>query len=161
MSRAPAVMVWMMLFATLAAGCTTASGGRSEPPASTTSGAGVGETCRAPDEPGCNPCCEQGEGGGCTVKRWAPGPTSSAEENAVEPWYNENSFEERCPDQCRACARCSKRDEQELKQLGTRPECDCTQPPGVDACFTPGSCGCYCDRLNRLGRACPELMPRR
>ncbi|HVR18056.1 MAG TPA: hypothetical protein VMS65_00120 [Polyangiaceae bacterium] len=28
-----------------------------------------------------------------------------------------------------------------------RLDCDCTEPPGVDPCHDPTSCGCYCERL--------------
>ena len=41
--------------------------------------------------------------------------------------------------QCEVC--------EESLNLVCRFDCDCSEPPGVDPCHAPSSCGCYCERL--------------
>ncbi len=120
------------------------------------------DACRAPTEPGCNPCCEAKSNGSCVIKTWNTAGVPEKELVGVTPWYNSDEFKDgACPSQCRPCARCSQQAAQELQKLGARPECDCSKPPGLDACMNPESCGCYCSMLKRLSEACPELAPRR
>lgn len=123
---------------------------------------GPNAPCWAPDEPGCNPCCEMAPDGSCTVRSWEPGPDLSSVSH-VQPWYNglANQPKGSCPANCRPCARCTRRDEWDFRQLRTRTDCDCTQPPGVDACRDPSSCGCYCKRWKRFSEICPELIEHR
>lgn len=110
--------------------------------------------CAAPDEAGCLTCCVQSEDADyCEQRTW----TGDAEAIA-EPWYNNRkALNGACPADCPPCASCSKRQAQELAALVVPAECDCTQPPEIDACFAPNSCGCLCDRLNRLEAACLDV----
>jgi hypothetical protein len=86
------------------------------------------------------------------VRRWESGGVQG-----VEPWYNVTGFEKSCPSGCQPCASCSKRDEKELRAL-VRPEgCDCSKDPGIDPCFSPRSCGCYCERYTYLSKQCPHV----
>jgi hypothetical protein len=37
-------------------------------------------------------------------------------------------------------------------------DCDCDDAEiGVDPCFSPGSCECFCMRLRNVQRVCPQL----
>jgi hypothetical protein len=112
------------------------------------------EGCRAPDQDGCNPCCDaSAEEGACHKREWAGGGVTH-----IDPWYNKVSrIEGGCPEGCSACASCSKRAEEQFRRLVARPDCDCSEDPGVDPCFRPGSCGCYCVRFKDLSSACPQL----
>ena len=114
--------------------------------------------CWAPEEPGCNPCCVIAPNGSCTARSWEPGPELPPMSH-VQPWYNVSA--RGCPARCRPCARCTRRDEWEFRQLRTRTECDCTQPPGIDPCISPNSCECYCKGMNHLAEICPELSEHR
>ena len=151
-------------------GCQSKPFEKQQPGASSTLPAQVGSApipedphaCRAPMEPECNPCCEPQADGFCIVRSWSSGPLTDPELSEVTPWYNATVLQkEACSSQCKPCARCTQRDASELQRLGTRPECDCTQPPSIDPCMTPGECGCYCSSLIRLTQACPELAPKR
>lgn len=62
-----------------------------------------------------------------------------------------------CDPACRPCAPCSLAQEQALRALPERPECDCSLPPGVDPCHSPTSCGCWCEQITRLKEACPGV----
>ncbi len=44
-----------------------------------------------------------------------------------------------------------------LLNLPERPECDCSVDPGIDPCFGPGSCGCWCQRIVTLKEICPGV----
>jgi hypothetical protein len=59
---------------------------------------------------------------------------------------------------CAACAQCSRREEEQLRALTPRSECDCTRDPGVDPCIHPTGCGCYCETLKYLKESCPEVV---
>jgi len=147
------VLTWAALV--LGVGC-RAEQPATEEPVQTDLGSTAADACRAPDEPGCNPCCIPQSNGTCRVLSW-DGDTSRPD-SGVDPWFNVQSNQESCPGECRACARCTERHELELQQLGQRPECDCTQPIGADPCFS-GGCECYCYRLKELTQHCPDLVP--
>lgn len=103
--------------------------------------------CRAPSEPGCATCCYQGRGY-CTELSASSG----------SDWYNVSTAHGTvCPADCARCAPCSISREQQARDLVCRPECDCSRDPGIDPCFTPSGCGCYCVRRASLRTECPEL----
>lgn len=112
--------------------------------------------CRAPDEPGCASCCYGAPGdGSCTRRSWAPG---GAGVSSVKPWYNAAEFlAQSCPADCLPCASCLAREEEELCQLLAMPRaCDCAHTEiGIDPCFHPESCACYCERLALATQSCP------
>ncbi len=109
--------------------------------------------CRSPTQQGCELCC-QPSGADCVLRSWR-GEGSSSD---VTPWYNVTAFDNApCPDSCARCAQCTDRDQRDLEALGSRPECDCSQPPGLDPCFSPAGCACYCERHVALSKACPDL----
>jgi hypothetical protein len=65
-----------------------------------------------------------------------------------------------CPSTCPPCGRCSLASEKSLANAAAhaRPECDCaTIDPGMDPCFTPEGCGCFCAGLTSNLNACPQL----
>ena len=77
----------------------------------------------------------------------------------IEPWYNEaEAIRRPCPGDCKPCARCSRRDEGTAKRL-TRPKgCTCEGLDlGIDPCFSPGSCECFCQNYLSLVERCPDL----
>ena len=102
--------------------------------------------CRSPEEPGCQSCVYQNEGGGCTT-RYASDETD---------WYN--GMRSGCREDAPECALCSKRSESILKQVFFRnrfTQCDCESIEiGIDPCFS-GGCECICNKLNYLTEACP------
>jgi hypothetical protein len=118
--------------------------------------------CRAPDESGCERCYEALPGDGGVVMSWSRAGVSDEElaASGTTPWFNALAVVDEPPAGVPACAQCLLREEQELRALGERPECDCTQPTGVDPCFTPGECGCYCERTLSLAKSCPSAAPR-
>jgi hypothetical protein len=109
--------------------------------------------CRAPDDLGCSSCCIVGADS-CTVKRWS----SHENPTTVTPWYNSIESVRECPSNCSPCASCSSRSEKELRDLLTRKpkDCDCAKATiGIDPCFAPMSCACYCSRWEDLKTQCP------
>jgi hypothetical protein len=62
-----------------------------------------------------------------------------------------------CDASCPPCATCSSAEQEALRALPERPECDCSIPPGVDPCFAPASCGCWCEQITSLKEACPGV----
>jgi hypothetical protein len=122
------------------------------------SGSTAADACRAPDEPGCSRCCIPKSHGSCTLMYW---PTDSSHgTQGLQPWYLASEERKTCPSDCRPCARCTRRHEQEIQWLGVRPECDCTKPTGSDPCIEPESCNCYCSSMKALSHHCPDLVPR-
>lgn len=108
--------------------------------------------CRGPNDPNCGSCSVPGPGGQAGYRT-----TSSGSD-----WYNIGAVTEpeTCAEPCRACASCTYRDEQELKALPARPECEpCPDNAGIDPCFGAGSCECWCFQNKRLTAACPTLAP--
>ena len=109
--------------------------------------------CRAPEDPGCSICCIATLES-CMVKSWA----SHENSGTAAPWYNNTASEKKCPSDCPRCASCSQRSEKELRALLMRgPQgCDCAKVPiGIDPCFAPMSCACYCSRWQDLTTQCP------
>lgn len=110
--------------------------------------------CRAPDEANCARCCVR-----TTADERCVVLSGSADWGLyeVEPWYNAAEIQEgACPADCPRCARCSERAERELRALPERPECDCaSQSVGIDPCYSPWSCACYCQRRTALMERCP------
>jgi hypothetical protein len=107
--------------------------------------------CRETSSAACAQCCAPSGGldqnGGCTIER-----TNSAEFTA-DP----------CPATCSPCARCSEAAERSLAEAAehARPDCDCpTVDPGIDPCFTPQGCGCFCVGLASNLNACPQAGAR-
>jgi hypothetical protein len=105
--------------------------------------------CRENSSATCSECCIPSGGvggnGGCTIYR-----TNSAEFTAAVD----------CPSTCAPCARCSEAAEKSLANAAqhVRPDCDCaTIDPGIDPCFTPEGCGCFCVGLTSNLNACPQL----
>lgn len=169
MPKVFSLFLWAVLI-TIVMGCQSKPSESKQPVAAPVSAPSAASTatpeapnaCRAPMEPGCNPCCEPQTDGSCAVRKWNPGPLTEQELAGVTPWYNQSGFQDgACPSQCRPCARCTQRAASELQQLGKRPECDCSQPAGLDECMNPDTCGCYCSRLKQLILLCPGLAPRR
>lgn len=111
--------------------------------------------CRAPDEPDCSICCLDSEGE-ADVCHYLLGDEDWSLYD-VDPWYNGMLFVDgACPADCRPCARCSERDEHLLEALAPRPDCACEGLSiGVDPCYSPGSCACYCHTLESLTSRCP------
>lgn len=109
--------------------------------------------CRAPDEPDCQTCCRETDGDGCHYligeEDWSL--------YDVDPWYNGVLFVDgACPADCQRCASCSERDEHLLESLAPRPDCDCDGLSiGIDPCYHPGGCACYCSTLESLTSSCP------
>lgn len=77
---------------------------------------GAASDCRAPDEPGCERCCDSVRGR-CEIHR-AEGFELSAPDK--EHWYNNVIDAEVCPDDCRRCARCSRHLEREARLVRER-----------------------------------------
>jgi hypothetical protein len=109
--------------------------------------------CRDPLQDGCAVCCEtiSGEDAGESCVRKSPSSGSD--------WYNSSeSLDGPCPSDCEPCAQCSFRDEEQLSQMEPRPECACdTIDIGIDPCFAPMSCECFCQSYAALAEACPHL----
>lgn len=101
--------------------------------------------CRGPLDPGCAEC-KDGEDG-----------YNRAQEGT--DWYNWWSVEGSCEPDCPACASCSYRDEAEAIELGYRQECEpCNGDTGIDPCFGPNSCECYCQTKAAISASCPTLF---
>jgi hypothetical protein len=100
--------------------------------------------CRAPNEPGCDVCCVPGP----TCDRYNASPRTD--------WYSAED-NTGCPEDCAPCATCFLRDEENLRALGCRPECDCTAPPSEDPCFVPSDCDCFCHTKRLLVARCPGV----
>lgn len=116
--------------------------------------AASGGACKSPEQPGCTRCCTQTGGGTqCEYKEWTGGADSM-----TTPWYNASGvMDGPCPDDCLPCDSCSSRDESDFEMLGDRSECDCTGPIGIDPCFSPFGCDCYCSRREGILDRCPHL----
>ena len=104
--------------------------------------------CRAPTA-GCEECC-------------APTPTGYVLRSSSlgADWYNVASLGDGvCPGDKPVCARCSDRDEQQLRDLAAEPQCDCAGVDlGIDPCFSDG-CACFCARITPLLEACTAASP--
>jgi hypothetical protein len=112
------------------------------PPNELAADAGAYTGCRAPAEPGCATCCiDHPDGNHCTMV------TETVTSDVPGT----------CAPACRPCAPCSLAEEQALRALPDRPECDCALPPGVDPCQSPTSCECWCEQITGLKEACPGV----
>ena len=120
--------------------------------------------CRAPGEPGCASCCVQDAEGCETLTSEHDWATRFPN---VTPWYNITGYlAGACPTDCAVCASCTKKSEQQLRELGER-ACACerfapgagTGGVGVDPCGDETSCECYCQEHGDLSAACPAASP--
>ena len=104
--------------------------------------------CRAPIA-GCEECCVQFPSGYDLLSS-SPG----------SDWYNVISlYDGVCPTDKPTCARCSDRDEQQLRDLAANPQCECAGVHwGNDPCFSDG-CDCFCSRLVPLLEQCTGASP--
>ena len=103
--------------------------------------------CRGPRDPGCAVCKEPSR----------PGYRSSEGD-----WYNVSSTEAPagCEVDCPVCATCDYRTDEQSRALGERPECEpCPTERGIDSCFVPRGCACWCETRTQLRNACPTLVP--
>jgi hypothetical protein len=103
--------------------------------------------CRAPMEPNCAVC------------QYSYGGRVSYRSSDGGDWYNvSQTASTACSGACPQCASCTQRDQTEVEQLGSRPEClPCPLNAGLDPCYMPRSCDCWCSRRNRLYERCPTL----
>lgn len=106
------------------------------------------EGCRAPNDPGCEMCWISNPDGACSIL--------SGRARAGELWvYTSGSRETDCPAAGPRCAHCMRNSEASLCQPERR-ECNCQLDPGIDPCFAPGSCACYCSIRDEARKACPS-----
>ncbi|MFT3926630.1 MAG: hypothetical protein QM778_29065 [Myxococcales bacterium] len=106
--------------------------------------------CRGPLDPGCAVCRDDVAG--------KPSYLSASAANV--DWYNvrSSSAPVGCDGACPTCASCSYHDQQDLAALGERPEClPCPANTGLDPCYGPGSCTCWCSLQAALKASCPTL----
>ena len=110
--------------------------------------------CRAPQEPGCGICCQE-----LTDEAFEP---SCIQKSATgdSDWFDSvERLDGPCPSDCEPCAACSLRDEQQLVNMEARPDCNCGSIDiGIDPCFAPMSCECYCQSYSALTETCPHLV---
>lgn len=104
--------------------------------------------CRGPLDSGCEVC-----------RLLDSNHVLSASDGA--DWYNVATVSDpACGPDCPSCAACTYRDEQESRALAARPDCEpCSGEPGIDSCFDPLSCDCWCPTRARLRAHCPALVP--
>jgi hypothetical protein len=137
-----------------AGGVAASSGG-----AATNGGAGTALTlpfdptagCRDLSITGCPRCC-----------------TSSVDQNGVEQCNLDEASQNSityssvagpCSSDCPVCAQCSVQSQQALTNAtnNPRPECDClTLDTGIDPCFGPSGCECFCSTLMGALISCPQ-----
>jgi hypothetical protein len=103
--------------------------------------------CRSPTDDGCGTCC-LATADGFAIQSAEPGAD----------WYNISAIDDgTCPSGHPACAKCSTRDEQQLRDLSDNVVCSCE---GVDTsgdpCFDAGSCACFCSRLELVQEHCSD-----
>ena len=104
--------------------------------------------CRDFSSPDCNQCC-------------SPGVDDTGAANCnVRQLNTSSALAGPCPSDCPACAICDTATEQSLLAdvSQPRPDCDCRSVyVGIDPCFSPNDCGCFCDGLERSLAECPQL----
>jgi hypothetical protein len=109
------------------------------------------EGCRGPSDAGCDVC----------YWAWDEGRACTRESGGGASYLEYEPLDGPCPADGARCARCSYENERSLRGLGERGECGCPQgtPDGSTRVCEPdsASCGCYCNALGELGRACPRL----
>jgi hypothetical protein len=133
-----------------AGGKPPASGGGLNAPAACTTGIlpAALEGCRGPNDPGCQTCYFERSDGFCEV--WSG--RLGLEEDALYASFT--TIEGACGSGPR-CASCLREMEAALCAERTNLECDCQEPPGIDPCFFPDSCGCFCQQHGLSRLACP------
>jgi hypothetical protein len=107
------------------------------------------EGCRGPGDPGCDVCYwPTNDGRLCTRKS-----------GGAIRYIDFVALDEPCPVDGPRCAQCNYDEERALRELGERPECGCNLDTENTAPCPPesGACGCYCNALSKLRRACPSL----
>jgi len=107
--------------------------------------------CRAPDEPGCQHCCERDSTEAVCYFR-----DSILSE---DDWDMFGSEDGPCPNGCPSCAQCDAYSETQLDSMDKSRwlECDCAHlDPGVDPCFNANSCECDCSIHAAAMKACPS-----
>jgi hypothetical protein len=109
--------------------------------------------CRAPSEPGCFRCCMGPQpNGDC----WYLEGPSASDPTSSSSYNTSAGYPGPCAADCPPCAQCSTSEEQSLRQIEPRPDCDCAHiQPIEDACFAVGGCECYCGGVNGALEACP------
>jgi hypothetical protein len=106
--------------------------------------------CRGPLDPNCAACQVE--------------PNLFLTSTGGADWYNSSAIFRPAgcidPGYCLGCASCSYKDEDEARAHEERPECEpCPTEAGIDACFDPGGCECWCSTRSRLRAACPTVVP--
>jgi hypothetical protein len=82
--------------------------------------------CRAPDEPGCEQCCNSDPiPDSCTV--WTAGNGATVYNTGVGQQHA-------CTCGCTPCAQCKLEDERNIRLVVPHPECNCSLPPMGDPC---------------------------
>lgn len=106
------------------------------------------EGCRGPDDPGCETCYLERREGSCEI--WSG--SLGLEEDALYASFT--TIEGGCGNGPR-CASCLREMEAALCAETTKLECDCREPPGIDPCFFPDGCDCFCQQHGQNRMACP------
>ncbi|HEX2870187.1 MAG TPA: hypothetical protein VHP33_03000 [Polyangiaceae bacterium] len=106
------------------------------------------EGCRGPDDPGCETCYIEREG----YCQYYSGSIPNGEHSIYASF---NSIEGGCENGPR-CATCLREMEAEMCAERTKLECDCREPPGLDPCFLPDGCDCFCQLHGQNRMACPR-----
>ena len=103
--------------------------------------------CRAPTT-GCERCCLPSRSGHVIL-------AALAGEGDV---YNLTDHRDgACPSDIPSCARCSNDEERLLRQLAAAPVCECPSGDvGIDPCYSPTGCACFCTRLEIALAACTD-----
>lgn len=107
------------------------------------------EGCRAPNEPGCASCYVERSDGSCEVY------SGSARRDDYFVYNMVTVPDDGCKNVPR-CASCFRETEDALCQETMNLDCDCREPPGVDPCFFPEGCGCFCQQHGQNRKACPQ-----
>lgn len=128
-----------------------ASAGSPSAPAACTTGIlpAALEGCRAPDEPGCATCYVLRPDGSCEAL------SGSARRGDYFVYTMAIVNDDGCENGPR-CASCLRETEAALCAETTGLECDCREPPGIDPCFFPEGCGCFCQQFGQNRKACPQ-----
>jgi hypothetical protein len=104
--------------------------------------------CRAPDEPGCETCYVFHTDGTCSAY-------STFGRRPDDSGYNTGILTTDCPTDGARCASCTPEAEAALCRNTPPSDCDCSIDAGIDPCFAPSSCGCYCSAYSADRQACP------
>lgn len=134
-----------------AGGKPPASAGGLNAPAACTTGIlpAALEGCRGPNDPGCKTCYLERREGQCETYSGSSGPDED------DVYTSFNTTEGGCENGPR-CASCLREMEIALCAETTKLECDCREPPGIDPCFFPDGCDCFCQQHGQNRMACPQ-----